>query len=387
MEICKKEHCTGCFACINSCTRNCIEMQEDDLGVMHPLVNTDKCIECGACIRSCPANNETESCLPIKIYAVVNNNHDEILTCATSGMGWLISKHTILNGGTVFATIYDEQLTPRVTEISDIESLKLTKGSKYVQSLVGEGTLLRIRDLLKNEVPVTFIGTPCQAAGVKQFLKRDYPHLLLVDLLCHGVVPTSYFKSEVDYQKKAHQLKHITDVRFRGNDGNNFVFTMWDKQSKIYTSRAYSQPYFAGFLYGTTLRENCFNCRYAKKERVGDITIGDFIGLGASIPFEHKKENVSFLTVNTQKGVDLTETLMKTCPQLHFVERTYEERLAYPYSLLLPTLRHPSVNKFRELYPHYGYVLSVRKALRKQLLKEHIKEYLLWLKPILKLFK
>lgn len=389
MEICKKENCTGCYACVNSCARNCINMCEDELGVLHPVVDTEKCVECGACIRVCPANTTVSSSLPSKCYAVINDNKKEILTCATSGLGWMISQYTLLNkGGVVFATLYDKQMTPRITEIDNLADLERTKGSKYVQSIVGETTFQRIRELLKNNVFVTFIGTPCQVAGLKQFLKKDYANLLLVDLLCHGVVPTRYFKEELSHLSQQHQLKDITDVRFRGNDGNNYILTIWGKDGdKIYSSRAYSQPYFSGFMIGTTLRENCFNCQYAKVERVGDLTIGDFIGLGATIPFEYEKENISFVSVNTPKGVENIERLRKHYTQLHFIERSYEERLVYANSLLKPTLRHPSVKKFRALYPTHGYVQAIRSALKKELLWAQTKEKLIWLKPLVKLFK
>ena len=40
---------------------------------------------------------------------------------------------------------------------------------------------------LKAGKPVLFIGTPCEVAGLKKYIKRIPEDLYLVDLICHGV--------------------------------------------------------------------------------------------------------------------------------------------------------------------------------------------------------
>ena len=158
-----------------------------------------------------------------------------------------------------------------------------------------------------------FIGTPCQIAGLKSFLRKEYQNLITVDLICHGVCPTRYFTEEVDYLSNKFKLKDISDARFRGNDGNNFRLTLWNKaRRKLFPRDNYrekllrlsesQQFYIWGFLLGVTLRENCYACKYARPERISDITIGDFIGLGKEVPFDYPKANVSSVTINTEKG-------------------------------------------------------------------------------------
>lgn len=383
MEICKKEKCTGCYACVNSCRHACITMQEDEFGILYPCIDETKCKQCNACVRSCPVNNIVSKSEPQICYAVINKDKQEISNCATSGMGFLIAVYTITKrNGYVFATLYDDSLIPRFAEITNVDKLEYIKGSKYVQSIVGDNTMHRIRELLNKGQYVTFIGTPCQVSGLKQYLTKEYPNLLTVDLLCHGVCPTRYFIEEINYLKSKYKIKNISDVRFRGNDGYNYVLSLWNGERKEYSCHSGAQPYFAGFMYGTTLRPNCFQCDYAKTERIGDITIGDFIGLGKSIPFEYEKENVSFVSVNTSKGADMISLLKADCRQLAFYERTYKERCAYPYSLLKPAELHHSVALFSRYCPKYGYVRSVRKALRKELFWPVLKLHLSWLKPI-----
>ena len=37
--ICKKEDCTGCFACYNICPKNAINMKEDEYGYIYQVLN------------------------------------------------------------------------------------------------------------------------------------------------------------------------------------------------------------------------------------------------------------------------------------------------------------------------------------------------------------
>ena len=47
------------------------------------------------------------------------------------------------------------------------------------------------------------------------------------------------------------------------------------KSGDLWTHR-YEDLYYNTFIDGFTYRDSCFNCHYAKPERVSDITIGDF---------------------------------------------------------------------------------------------------------------
>ena len=56
-------------------------------------------------------------------------------------------------------------------------------------------TLREVRNRLLAGQQVLFSGTPCQTAGLSNYLGKDYENLLMVDVLCHGVPspkPVSY---------------------------------------------------------------------------------------------------------------------------------------------------------------------------------------------------
>lgn len=378
MEICPHNECTGCYACVSACKHDCIKMEEDELGAIHPSVDENKCVNCGACRKVCPNNVSFDFKYPSACYASWITDKEKRRICASGGIGTTMSEYVIRNGGVVFGSRYNESLVPIMTFTERLEELEHFKGSRYVQSLVGNDTYKQVKNFLLDDRQVLFIGTPCQIAGLKSFLRKEYQNLITVDLICHGVCPTRYFTEEVDYLSNKFKLKDISDARFRGNDGNNYRLTLWNKaRRKLFPRDNYrekllrlsesQQFYISGFLLGVTLRENCYTCKYARPERISDITIGDFIGLGKEVPFDYPKANVSSVTINTEKGDAFYKSVSESNDMLINVERNYGERLEYKPSLVEPFHRHPLNVKFKSNYPVYGFALSVRKVLHKEM--------------------
>lgn len=369
MEICPKDKCTGCYACVNACARGCISMKEDELGCVHPVVDEEKCVHCNLCSISCPNNVQMNFSYPIKCYASWIKDKDKRKICASGGIGTIMSEYVINQGGVVFGSRYDENLTPIMTYTESLEELERFKGSRYVQSLVGENTYKQAKDFLRAGRMVMFVGTPCQIAGLKTFLRKEYENLITVDLICHGVCPTSYLKNEILYLSEKYKLTDISDIRFRGNDGNNF-------REKLLRLDEDQQYYIKGFLLGVSMRENCYSCNYARPERISDITIGDFIGLGKDKPFNYPKANVSSVTINSSRGNSFYEEVSKSMDSLVNIERDYQERLQYKPSLVHPFERHPLNAKFVELYRQHGYLFAIHETLGATLRNNLIKTYL-----------
>lgn len=366
--ICEEELCTSCSACLNVCPTNCIAMQENSLGELHPVIEQKHCIECNRCKRVCPVNKKLDFVYPLECYAAWIKDRGKRGKCASGGIATVLSEYVINElGGVVYGTRYDNELNPICSRVNEIVDLEYLKGSKYVQSSIGDA-YKKVRNDLINNIYVLFIGTPCQVAGLKSFLNFDYEKLFVCDLICHGVSPASYFKKEVNYLKDQYKITNLTDCRFRGNDGFNFKLTLWDNDKLRYKRHVYSQYYFSSFLKAISLHESCYRCKYAQEKRVSDLTIGDFLGIGNVEPFIYPKENVSVVILNTPKSIDLWMKISKKEQQLVSTLRSYNEAVNGGISLRQPFPRHRHNEKFRTLYKEYGWVKSIRKILWKDVL-------------------
>jgi coenzyme F420-reducing hydrogenase beta subunit len=274
--------------------------------------------------------------------------------------------------GAVFGTAWDSNLAPVTISVSDELGIERLKGSKYVQSRISTDTYKDVESKLRAGTFVAFIGTPCQIAGLLSYLgKSRYENLLTIDLVCHGTSPASYLQAEVEDLIGKHKLGHVDNIRFRGNDRNNYCLTLWDrnegKAKRLY--KDYENCYIVGFLGGITLRENCYSCPYARPERISDITIGDFIGLGSTIPFPYSTKNTSCVLLNTERGLHFYEQLLTSSKDLRSYTRQYSERLAYGPSLRYPFQRSQLNARFRELYTTEGWILASRKVILPEALR------------------
>lgn len=374
MIICPENNCTGCGVCEAVCPVACIAMRENELGEKHPNINESICIKCGRCMLICPVNKEQKLNTPINCYAAWNEDSIERKKSASGGLATLFSHAVIENGGVVFGVKYNKDFTPITAKAVTIDELEAFKGSKYVQSNISTNTYREIRHCLMDGKIVLFIGVPCQIAGLKSYLKNDYSNLYTIDLLCHGTTPSSYFKQEIEYLQKQHGIGKFDNIRFRGNDEYNFHLTFWNGEKCLYDKSGNTQPYLYGFLYGLTLRKSCYSCRYAKPERAGDITLGDFISLGTKIPFPHKTENTSYCTTNTEKGEELYNFIVKKFTSLKTIKRQIEERFDYPLSILKPVPENHKTKRFRSLYKKHGFSISIRRALLPTFILNKIKK-------------
>lgn len=83
--------------------------------------------------------------------------------------------------------------------------------------------------------------------------------------------------------------------------------------------------YLLSFFEALTYYDSCYDCKYACNERVSDITIGDFWGLGLKEPFKHGYSGaVSVVLINTKKGVSFFDRVKNKC---FYEERPVDEAI------------------------------------------------------------
>nr|MCR4903058.1 Coenzyme F420 hydrogenase/dehydrogenase, beta subunit C-terminal domain [Butyrivibrio sp.] len=188
-----KKDCCACGACLNICPKQAISMHEDEYGFIYPVVDEKLCIGCGACKKDCSYQNKDETNVPLECYAAVSKNKDQAKRSASAGIFSALATKTLLNGGVVYGAAFDKAWNVNHISIGSADELYKLQGSKYTQSNTGK-TFSEVKKALIEGKNVLYSGTPCQIAGLKGFLGKDYNNLLTVDIVCHGVPNNKMFK-------------------------------------------------------------------------------------------------------------------------------------------------------------------------------------------------
>ena len=302
IEVKNKKMCCGCKACAQICPRHCITFKEDNEGFAYPFINKNKCINCHLCEKICPFQYDKKETTPVRVYAAYNKNPEERRKSSSGGMFILMAQNVIDSGGVVFGAVFDETWMVKHIYAETIEDVYPMLQSKYVQSDVGN-SYSQVRDFLKHGRIVLFCGTPCQVSGLKHFLRKDYPNLITVDFLCHGVpspgVWRKYLKAEIfPLAQSARTGKNsvlnlsinavsvITDIEFRdksyrGWKKYSFVVrqkstSKVDKNTVLLSDSHYTNPFMKGFLSDVFLRPSCYDCKCKNGKSGSDVTLGDF---------------------------------------------------------------------------------------------------------------
>lgn len=363
INLCETSQCTGCMACSDSCPVGAISFSEDDLGKLCPQINYDKCLECGKCRNSCPVINPVYKNVPQKVYAAYSASSDDRNTCTSGGMATVFSRFLIKNSGSVFGSAYTSNGSVEVMQADNLADIEKFKGSKYVYSSPGQA-YESVKKALDAQKKCLYIGTPCQIAGLKNFLHGNDKNLVTVDLICHGVPPMKYLREYLEHLK----IDDVGNIAFRGE--TVFKLCVVDKSGRVRLNKRQEEDiYYHSFLQCLTYREACYNCPYAGKERCSDITIGDFWGLDdkALDGYRGKK---SVVLINTDKGQRLFDSVKK---DLIFEERSLNEAVNGNAQLKAPSRKPACRKQFEDEYRKNGFVKAVKTTpLYKDILRNYV---------------
>ena len=358
-QICKKELCTGCTACANICSHGAISMQPDECGYLHPIINQTLCVDCGLCTRVCPVCHPQLRHNIEKCYAAVLLEENELLSCSSGGVATALARHILEKGGIVYGCSAKDITHVCHKRIGTADGTEELKGSKYVQSDLGD-VYKQIKTDLRSSIPVLFIGTPCQVAGLYGYLRTDYDNLYTADLVCHGVPSQKMLNENIAYYPSDGSIVSFRRKK-RSSKGYKIEFGL-DRYNPVSGKNIFSPYnrdfYMFGFLRCLTFRENCYTCAYANNKRVADITLCDFWGLSPNAGFELGK-GVSAILVSTKKGKQIVEAVRDS---LNIKEREVAEATRWNDQLNRPSTKPKRYEKFIELYSHSSFRSSMMKA-------------------------
>ena len=391
-----KNSCCGCTACESICPKHAITMLPDENGFIYPYIDQKKCINCNLCKNVCSYQNRLPSYSSKKVFVAVSQNTD-ISTSASGGLFASLAKSILDNGGIVYGCtmLYEQaQLQVRHIGITSVDQLENLKGSKYIHSNM-HGIYSEILSNLKQEKTVLFSGTPCQVAGLKGFLQKDYPTLYTIDVICHGVPSEQLFQQYIAFEENKHNAK-ITAFRFRDKkQGWKLHGSMsLDTKQTIYFEPEESS-YYQLFLNSYTYRENCYSCPYASEHRPGDITIGDYWCIELVHPellvenggqLDHEK-GVSCMILNNDKGAEL---LSLYGDRIKHWDSSYENASKYNRQLTAPSvlkeersivlkLAQRGYKALEDWYRRRLFLIKIRRKIRASIprpIKDLIKRFL-----------
>ena len=367
INIINKKDCCGCNACVQRCPKQCITMHVDNEGFLYPVVDTEMCIDCGICEKVCPVINQEEPQEPIKVFAAYNKDEKIREQSSSGGIFTLLAEETIKKGGVVFGVKFNKEWMPEFGYTETIEGIAPFRGSKYVQAIVGNA-YKHAENFLKIGRYVLFSGTPCQIAGLKRYLRKEYSNLLTVDIICHGVpspkVWDMYLKDTCSKLLKSTPDEKIQSVSPMGETYKSCIeaisfrskITGWkkfsfllklnfptcdEKNTVVFTEQFGKNNFMKAFLSDTILRPSCYTCPAKQGKSHSDITIADFWGIDAIDPAFDDDKGCGAIFINTAKGEALYPI-----SQTNYKEKTFNEVITYNSAYYQSCKPHPNRKKF-----------------------------------------
>ena len=374
-----KTNCCGCQACANICPKSSISMRADEEGFLYPHVDKTTCVNCGLCEKVCPILNKPQTYPVLEAYAAKHKNPQIKLKSSSGGMFTALAEVILNEGGVVFGAAFDKEWNVVHTCAEKLEDLDKLRRSKYVQSNIGN-TYQQAKLFLEKGRKVLFTGTPCQIAGLRNYLGKEYENLLTADIICHAA------PSQAVWQKFLHEnldIPKIKAINFREKriGWSNFYLSFLlphglnaHGNTKTFAERVhfklraaaaavvYRNTFLNAFLRELINRPACHTCHFkGLNQRLADFTLGDLWGQWPGIiTKQDKKYGMSALLVNTPKGQEYFEKIRSS---LQYFPVDAEKVAKFNSALDKPTVIHPKRAEFFARYQTENFNKLVRELL------------------------
>lgn len=302
--------CTGCSACEQICPTRAIELCSDKKGLMVPVIG-EQCIHCKLCESICPALHHADVYLPKRVYAAVSNEGHIIEKSSSGGVFTELARHMIQTGGIVCGCAMERTKAKHIIVDKQEDLIKL-QGSKYVRSDT-RGVYSKVKEKLEGGIRVLFSGTPCQIDALKKYLRHDYANLLTVDIICHGCPPQKFLDAYVEWLEKKYKSR-VSKMIFRDKSKNGWglMGKIEFENKRIVTFHPSNSSYYYFFDRGEIYSPACYQCKYAKSERISDITLGDYWGIERDKAIARSidvRNGVSLVLVNSEQGLKVLDQI------------------------------------------------------------------------------
>lgn len=269
------QKCTGCEACKSVCPMGAIDMKISDNHFSYPVIDKEKCNECGLCNDICPTILKPKSSTHnIGVYEGYFADDNKRVTSASGGLATALGEKIIDSNGVVFGVSYsDDFKKAEHIEIKDKKELERLKGSKYFES-DKNNCFQNVKKHLNNGTTVLYIGLPCDIAGLKAYLRKEYDNLYCCELICHGVTSQDVHKKYIEYMEgKFNEKVLLFNTRYQRIEDDSQSLRVLFKNGKEF-KRPMHHSLYGEFFYHFD-RPSCYNCTFKGDYRQADLSIGD----------------------------------------------------------------------------------------------------------------
>ncbi|MDR1692766.1 MAG: Coenzyme F420 hydrogenase/dehydrogenase, beta subunit C-terminal domain [Oscillospiraceae bacterium] len=254
-----------------------------------------------------------------------------VRSSSSGGVFTHLARAVLEQGGAVFGSVYDGEKGCRHVRAESEEELAALRGSKYLRSDLND-TFRQAQEILGQNRPVLFTGTPCQIA--KLAAKVDHPKLVTADLICHGVPETKVW----DIYLARFSSKPLTaNFRDKTEGWRNYSLRLAFPDGSVYRKNRAEDPFLRAYGANLCLREACHQCLFNTLAKRADITLGD------DWRPQKTDDGTSVVLVHTPKGEAL---FALAADGLHTEKAEFAAIAAANQALLRPSVPHPKRESF-----------------------------------------
>ena len=340
--------CCGCTACYAICPKNAITMWADSEGFKYPAISKEKCINCGLCSKVCPLDKAKNNVDEPKTSFACTAKDENITKQSSSGGVFVVLANMFLSKqAKIYGAAFDNKWQVKHICVDNKVELKKLYTSKYVQSDMGDN-FKTIKTDLNSGKEILFVGTPCQVAGLKSYLGKDYNNLITVDFICHGVPSPKVWQRYIKEISDNLNSK-ILDISFRNKKygWGNFCFMIKTENEDINYEKAGENIYMQGFLRNLYLRPSCYDCKFKTLKRVSDITLADFWGIEKVLPKMYDERGVSLCWSSSEKGGIILAEVLK---QMVYEEVSLQEAVKHNSAAIKSVAIHKNRYRFLKAF-------------------------------------
>lgn len=365
LQIQHKADCCGCSACSQICPKQCITMQRDEEGFSYPVIDTARCVDCGLCEKVCPViHGETaDSSSEPAAYAARSCQDPVRLSSSSGGVFSLLAQEVLAQQGVVYGAAMTSVTQAAHIRVCQPEQLSLLRGSKYIQSHIGQA-YLQVKEDLKTGKPVLFSGTPCQTEGLLGFLGKDWENLICVDIICHGVPSPMVWEKYVQYRQKQFSSPAVrVNFRHKRYGWKEYSMVLKFANGKVYTGTFGKDLYMQAYLHDLCLRPSCHQCRFKKTGRPSDITLADFWGIEQVCPEQDDNRGTSLVMLHSEKGQRIFQQIRD---QLQCRQVNLSQALRGNPSMVTCAVSHEARDQFLRNVQTENFRKAVRRHVKTQ---------------------